>query len=263
MKQKWYYFIGGTVIFLFVVLSFSFSGYKSYVKEIDYAKYTALLQANDIQLIYFSSDDCEGCEAQKPILENVASMYDLVFYQLSLNKLTDSELREFVSLLGEDITSVITPSLLLVKDGKLVAYETGFLDRDSLVSFLTKQDVLMGLAKIDFDTYFDFLLGKDKILLYLGSTDCSYCKEYKPLLEEVLQEYKLIAYYLDKATLSDEQKLDLMNSLDVLYDGIATPQLLVFQEGNTIGQLLGIKTKEQIVAFLTEKGYIEIGGKNE
>ncbi len=257
MKQKWFYFLGSFIILLFIILSFHISGQKSFIKEISYAKYQTLLQANDSQVIYFSSNDCEGCGVQRPILEHVASMYDMSVYELQLNKLTDEELKDFVSLLGDDITRVITPSLYLVKNGKLLAYENGFLDQSALMSFLIQHDIVSGLASIDFETYFDYLLGEDKILLYLGSSECVYCKEYKPILEDILREHKLVGYYLDKDTLTDEQRLELMNSLDELYDGIATPQLLILQKGESLGQFVGMKSKEQIIEFLTMKGFIK------
>ena len=73
-------------------------------------------------------------------------------------------------------------------------------------SILSNVEIKNAVNSISYD-YFDALTqtSKENKIIYLGSASCSWCSKFKPILEDITNEYNLAVYYIDLATVSQSE----------------------------------------------------------
>lgn len=96
---------------------------------------------------------------------------------------------------------------------------------------------------------------KENFILVITQTSCGACIAYKPVLDEILINYNLIAYEIDIRTLSDEEYHKLNEIITVEY----TPTTLFFKEGikKEAQTLIGNTEKELIISSLKASEFIK------
>ena len=77
------------------------------------------------------------------------------------------------------------------------------------------------LISINYDELGEKIKNKDSFVLYVGSSECSHCAEFKPILEKVVKKYKLKVYYINMANLMKK------------IDGGGTPTTVYLNKGKT------------------------------
>ncbi|MGM9835021.1 MAG: thioredoxin family protein [Bacilli bacterium] len=94
---------------------------------------------------------------------------------------------------------------------------------------------------------------KDFIILY-SQTTCGHCTLFKPVLEEIVNEYKIEILVLEVNLLNENEFDDFLDISDIN----ATPVLAFFADGKeeVSQRLSGEKTKEVVVERLKDLGYI-------
>ncbi len=85
------------------------------------------------------------------------------------------------------------------------------------------------LISINYDELGEKIKNKDSFVLYVGSSECSHCAEFKPILEKVVKKYKLEVYYINMANLS----LAKYNAVMKKIDGRGTPTTVYLNKGKT------------------------------
>ena len=112
------------------------------------------------------------------------------------------------------------------------------------------------LEEIDLDELKRKLDNEDDFILLISQSFCSHCMEYKPVLNEVLEENGLYAYYIEYDNLtSKEQK-----QFKKLFSFEGTPTTLIIEDGeekDTKNRLLGSSSKSKIEEFLKDNKYIK------
>ena len=94
------------------------------------------------------------------------------------------------------------------------------------------------------------------VVSVVAKTTCSYCKKFKPTMEEVHDTYKFDLYWFDTDTLNYNDKNTFLHTYDLEnYKG--TPYTFVTRNGKVIGYLSGNKSEKDLVEFLYNTGVIE------
>lgn len=96
---------------------------------------------------------------------------------------------------------------------------------------------------------------KDTFILYIKSTDCEHCKAFTPTFTEVLSKYKLKAYTLNIANLSDKEynKYE-----DDFSDVEGTPTVLFYKNGEKqMITIEGEQPKAKVTSKLKTAGFIK------
>lgn len=114
--------------------------------QISMDEYRELLNGEEVSLIYIASPTCPHCINQKPIMNRLVNEYDVVVNYLNTNNLSMDEADELYELYGdvqverygEKNSGVLTPTIILVQNGKLVDMNLGEIDLDDLVAFLSQ-----------------------------------------------------------------------------------------------------------------------------
>ena len=115
-------------------------------EEISMVEFTTLLNADTNSFVYLARPGCGYCEQQQPILKDLVSKYGFTVFYLNTDNLSDNDFLTIFALdtniFGEDGSKFGTPTMLIVKDGKIVDSIIGLTQSDSLEDFLTKNSII-------------------------------------------------------------------------------------------------------------------------
>jgi predicted bacteriocin transport accessory protein len=94
-----------------------------------------------------------------------------------------------------------------------------------------------GPTKIKAKEVTKLLDNKETLVVYIGSSICAACKSFKPVVAELIKNYKVKVYYVEKDT---DQTADLTALLDKhLGDVQYTPTTFIFKEGVLLDSKVG------------------------
>lgn len=109
--------------------------------------------------------------------------------------------------------------------------------------------------EINYTEYSGMIENKDTFILYIGSSNCSHCADFKPTLEKVIQEYQLDVKYIDISLLSDKEYAVLQNKTKLQ----GTPTVVFVEDGvvQTSPKVVGALSYSKTVNIFKESGYIK------
>lgn len=117
---------------------------KPYYNYIDIDEYKELLSLKSAtKIVYLGRNDCAYCEEQTPIVEEIMEEYDLKINYLELSEVTAEEseyLYDSYDKFEED--GVRTPTILIIKNKKVVDSSVGLADKETLVELFTEYGLI-------------------------------------------------------------------------------------------------------------------------
>jgi len=213
-------------------------GKDKYFKEMTYEQYTTLSSNN---FVYFgSTKDYATLDA----LKSFAEEHELKFKYVYTDNLTDEQKEE---LIGKEDNAFYYGEEGIV----------GGITEATVQQFLIDQDVLpQTYLDITMDDYVK-LMKEDTFVVVIGRTGCGFCDKYKPVMNEIIDEYDTMMYYVDIAYFGEDDYTTLTNSASYLSENEwGTPLTLVFKKGKFVEAFSGYAEKPTIVNFLKEAGAI-------
>ena len=127
----------------------------------------------------------------------------------------------------------------------------------------TKSDYLVNLTLDELEKK---VADKESFILVITQTDCAHCKQYKPILIDVLEEYKITAYEFDQQTLAHEENGNLvydqeqLGRLKAIANVSGTPTTIFIEKGeekSTTNRIIGSAERKKIINRFKSMGYIE------
>jgi predicted bacteriocin transport accessory protein len=111
------------------------------------------------------------------------------------------------------------------------------------------------LISVSYDGLAAKIRERDSFVLYVGSSECSHCAEFRPVLEKVMRKYKLDIYYIDMAELSAAKYKAVMDKID----GRGTPTTVYIKKGRTLTspRIEGESDYETVVEFFQDLGLVK------
>lgn len=109
------------------------------------------LKKNGTHVLVLGSATCDFCKAARPTLSNISKAYKIPIHYISLSYLTKEEVSKFSNDLKDmeykdekfvSTGNFPTPSLLVIKDGKVVSYLSGYQDSPDYVKYLKEQKII-------------------------------------------------------------------------------------------------------------------------
>ena len=118
---------------------------------------------------------------------------------------------------------------------------------------LNKNSKYKTYTSLSYSEYEEKLNKEDTFLLFLWQTGCSHCEDFEPKLKDVIAEYNLEVYGLNLADLSEDEYAKVKNKTFIS----GTPTLVYLKNGKNEEKLVGDKSKQILLDFLTKIGYIK------
>lgn len=107
-------------------------------------------------------------------------------------------------------------------------------------------------------TYDEIITKKDNnedFILIVSRSNCSHCTTYKPKVQQICKDYKIVAYYIDIDNLSNMEKFLTEFNLKG-----ATPMTLFFKNGKettVLNRLEGDLATSKVIEKFKELGFID------
>lgn len=116
------------------------------------------------------------------------------------------------------------------------------------------QTTYSNIEQLSYSSFNDMIKNKRSFVVVISQTFCSHCIAYKPIYNEVLSKHNAKGYDLDIVELEEEQRKDILNSLNVS----GTPTTLIYIDGVLQNERKeGIVEKEKLEDFLAMYGFIQ------
>lgn len=115
------------------------------------------------------------------------------------------------------------------------------------------------LEEISFDELYKMVENKETFILEIMQDGCSHCAVFTPRFENVLEEYKVHAKYINFSKLTEKQYKQFEKEFNN-NEGIGTPTVIFFVNGKektSMNRLSGEPSEKEIIRKLKQNDYIE------
>lgn len=122
--------------------------------------------------------------------------------------------------------------------------------------FLVGCSSLKTYDEISFKDLNNMLDKKNSFALFIGSSDCVHCSEYKVTLNRVIEKYNLDVKYIDLSKLSEKESGDISSKFPIS----GTPTTVFIDGGvekDTYNRINGNVRYSKIVEKFKKNGYIK------
>lgn len=206
-------------------------------------------------------------------LKEIEKTYDLSTYVISdfeLDKLNET-------LNNKGLESINESGYALVYNKEIVW--SGNLDYSTFDLQETYNKVFYGILKSseivykeikDVNNLIDLINGKKNTVFIVGKEDCNYCTMYKPIVNNVVNNYNIDIYYFDISKFKEKdvtmfKDLGLEIKAECTVDGVdkttreslSYPLTMITKKGKTVDCLLGYQSEDKLVAKLKDYNIIK------
>lgn len=116
------------------------------LQDIGMTEFTTLLNDKEASIIYIARPGCGFCKQQEPIVEKIVEEQGLTVHYLNTDNLSEDEFYSLVKvdtgLFGEDGKDFGTPTILVVKSGKILDAVVGYKEEEALLEFFDKNGLI-------------------------------------------------------------------------------------------------------------------------
>lgn len=139
---------------------------------------------------------------------------------------------------------------------KIITISLVFISALLILSGCNKK--LTGYTEISYDDLNSKKELEETFPLVIGSSSCSACAMYKPVMEQFISDYQVEVFYIDLSKLTDDEYNKLKT--EISFDG--TPTTVFYENGkltsfyDRIDQAVSI---DEVITTFRTKGYGKIG----
>lgn len=113
------------------------------LSKISCEDYNNIINGNEKQLVLYARPTCGYCNKFVPVLEEIVSEYNVKLNYFDIDILSEAETQEFYSssplMSGSEFG---TPTLAIIKNGKIEAYSIGYKEKDAAVEWLEGNGII-------------------------------------------------------------------------------------------------------------------------
>jgi len=212
-----------------------------------------IIKSEKTQIIYLAKPTCYYCNLIEPITTSLQEEFDLEYFHINTEELSNSELTKVLKMIGVDLETFGTPYIAIVENGELIDQQIGYTDEDVLFSLFKEHGLIEESATLNMN-YIDSLdtvwnQDESKLVL-IGESGDTASIDARIQLRELAKTYNFEINYFDASKLIDNTEYtELLNMLGVN----KLPVLVVVKNGNILMQT----TDANYEKFLKENNYIK------
>ena len=112
------------------------------------------------------------------------------------------------------------------------------------------------IVEISLDEFKEKMANKESFVLYVGNEGCSHCISYRPVLEQVLEDYDITIYQIDNSKLDNSEFAEFRTYVNIS----GTPTVAFITDGeeeSTLNRITGEVSRETTIERFKSNGYIE------
>ena len=229
-------------------------------------------ESDELSIIFYSAEGCSFCEMQKPILDQIAKDYKLEYFDLDKTKLTEKQKKKILDKL--DIEDA-TPTTVIVKKGKVISVQTGYIQGNKYVEFFVKSGILEEGSKflpdenitfIDYEKFTELKNSKVPTVVVIGKATCENCSYARPILSNISKAYNIPVHYITLDYMSSDDRMALTKDLEELNfdektfveEGLLhTPTTLIIQDSEIVNYSIGLGNITSYTKLFKETGVIK------
>lgn len=261
------------VFLLFVIVKISTNVKSESTKTMQ--TFNEAYTSDELNIIFYydsNKTEDEEYEIQNRYLIDFKKSFKINYTEIDISKISEKNKNDINSKLGIAGTS---PSIIIVKNEKVVATSEGFIESHNLLNLLkdvglidedANYSQISNFKFINYKDYKKILKDKEINVIIVGKAACKYCMSAKPILNNISKAYKKEFKYLDLSDLSkDDVKAFFENIQKNGYDdeslkesGIFnTPTILLTKDGKIISYLSGYRELDYYIEYLKENKAIK------
>jgi len=245
-------FIVSTCILLLMISAVFISLVQSNKKIEEIEK---VVNSEETQIIYLSKPTCYYCNLIEPITSSLEEEFDLEYFHINTEELSNSELAKVLEIIGIDSAMFGTPYIAIVKNGELLGEQVGYTDEDVLFNLFKEHNLINEYATLNMN-YIDDLQSlwnkQESKLVLIGESGDTGSIESRIILRNLAKEHSFEINYFDIAKLEDDVDYsELFGDLEVGN----LPVLVIVREGKILAKTIET-TKSSYEKFLKENNYI-------
>lgn len=112
------------------------------------------------------------------------------------------------------------------------------------------------IVEISLDEFKEKMANKESFVLYVGNEGCSHCISYRPVLEQVLEDYDITIYQIDNSKLDNSEFAEFRTYVNI--SGTPTVAFITNgEEESTLNRITGEVSRETTIERFKSNGYIE------
>jgi predicted bacteriocin transport accessory protein len=139
MKKKktgLFIILGLIFVIAFSALISNLTAEEEAFNNITYSEYKKLYKSDDLEFVYVGRPGCGACQITEPILEDSQEETDVVWNYLNTDTMSQSDFADIASTAEEFTGEWGTPTMLAIKDGKVLNSISGYRDKDVVIDFI-------------------------------------------------------------------------------------------------------------------------------
>lgn len=246
--------LAAVAVLLFSLIGFVFIGNKK--SEGVYETFKEKFNGENNSLIYIGRPTCGYCNLLTPSLEDMKERYDFDYTYINIDEISESVLNNILEDL--QIKEIGTPYMVVVSSGKVIATQNGYADYDETFKFLQNNNIISSesellLNYINYSEYETLIKSKEKSIIVVGQSTCSYCVNAKLVFNDIVEKNNTEINYLNVSYLSEDEITKFISSFDYFgTDTWGTPVTIIVQKGKIIDMIEGYATEEEYIEFFEE-----------
>lgn len=147
IKTIIYSLISIIIVGLFIYSIIESNDRTKHFKTISFNEVSEIMNDEVTNIIYWASPNCGYCVQFTPVVKEVSYEENVTFNYLNTANLSNDDYAAMVTYFGEynetyNTKGLGTPSIILVKGGKVVDIQVGALDKEGLISYLTTKELI-------------------------------------------------------------------------------------------------------------------------
>lgn len=124
------------------------------------------------------------------------------------------------------------------------------------IIFLTACSSVKTYDEISYKQLNKMLKSKNDFVLFIGSSECSHCKDYEVTLNKIIGKYNIDIKYIDVKKLSDDEYSEITAKFPIT----GTPTTIFIEDGeekDTYNRIVGSVKYSKILDRLKDNNYVK------
>lgn len=260
-NSKIYIVLGVVVAIIIGIVGYYF--YTEKQSEKIYNNFVETLNSSEEKIVFIGRKGCGWCQLFQPIFDYYAEEYEFAYQSVDTDKLTGSDFNKIIDTLLVEEDNFGTPAVAFVKDGKVVDEIIGYVDERELLEILQNHEFIPEeetnvLDYLDFTGLKKVFSSKEKSIVVVGQTTCSYCIRFKPILMNISNTKNISINYINYDEIEEQEELgEFLGKFEIFQGKWGTPLTFVVEDGKIVSHLSGYTTEDVFLDFLRNNNLIE------